>query len=46
MQIAGNRIIEEVVYFDTFPLRAMTNANVEYTPMVDVAELNEFYIDG
>jgi hypothetical protein len=46
MRMAEDRIIEEIVYFDTFPLRAMTNANIEYTPMVDVAELNEFFVGG
>lgn len=46
MKIIDNRIIEEIVYFDTFPLRAMTDANIEYTPMVDVSELRPFYVES
>ena len=46
MRIVDNRIMEEVVYFDTFPLRAMIDSSIQYTPMVDVAELRQFLVEG
>ena len=46
MRIVDNRIMEEVFYFDTFPLRAMIDSSIQYTPMVDVDELQQFLVEG
>lgn len=45
MRVVDGKVMEERVYFDTFPLRAMQNADIPYTPMVAVEELKKFKVD-
>jgi hypothetical protein len=45
MRVVNGKVMEEYVYFDTFPLRAMQSADIPYTPMVDVKELEKFKVD-